>query len=324
MPESPLDISIDPPKAKREPSGSRGRLWAFVVFAALLALVFLRPLAGLVVYAAGSKLNSHVILIPFVSIYLVYINRRQLPETYTFKWGWALLFLLIGLGAAILNWSPAASNLSENDRLALSTLAFVSLLAGGGFFFLGASWMKATTFAWWFLIFMIPMPEAMENTLETWSMNASAAAANIFFDLGGPPHLREGTLFQLPNITIRVAQECSGIRSSWVLFITSLLAAHLFLRTTWKRLLLVCFVIPLGIIRNGFRVWVIGTLCVHFGPQMIDSPIHRRGGPVFFVLSLIPLFLLVVWLRRHEPSAIGGAVLSSGESKQESPDPAAL
>ncbi len=323
MAESPLDIAV-PAKAQRESPGSRGRFWAFVVFAALLALVFLRPLAGLVVYAAGSKLNSHVILIPFVSIYLVYTNRRQLPETYTFKWGWAFLFLLIGVGAAILNWSPAASNLSESDRVAVSTLAFVSLLAGGGFFFLGASWMKATAFAWWFLIFMIPMPEAMENSLETWSMNASAAAANIFFDLAGPPHLREGTLFQLPNITIRVAEECSGIRSSWVLFITSLLAAHLFLRTTWKRLLLVCFIIPLGIIRNGFRVWVIGTLCVHFGPQMIDSPIHRRGGPVFFVLSLIPLFLLVVWLRRHEPSVIGGAIISSGESKQESPNPAAL
>ena len=323
MAEPPLDIAV-PAKAKREPSGSRGRLWAFVVFAALLALVFLRPLVGLVVYAVGSKLNSHVILIPFVSIYLVSINRRQLPETYTFKWGWALLFLLIGLGAAILNWSPAASALSENDRLALSTLAFISLLAGGGFFFLGANLMRATSFAWWFLIFMIPMPEAMANTLEIWSMNASAAAANMFFDLAGPPHLREGTLFQLPNITIRVAEECSGIRSSWVLFITSLLAAHLFLRTTWKRLLLVCFVIPLGVLRNGFRVWVIGSLCVHFGPQMIDSPIHRRGGPVFFVLSLIPLFLLVVWLRRNEPDASGGAILAAGEGKQESPDPAAL
>ena len=107
MPESPLNISIDPPKEKREPSGSRRRLLAFVVFAALLGLFSCARWSGLVVYAADSKLNSHVILIPFVSIYLVYINRRQLPETYTFKWGWTLLFLLIGLGAAILNWSPA-------------------------------------------------------------------------------------------------------------------------------------------------------------------------------------------------------------------------
>ena len=65
MAESPLDIAV-PAKAEREPSGSRGRFWAFVVFAARLALVFMRPLAGLVVYALGSNLNSHVIFIPFV------------------------------------------------------------------------------------------------------------------------------------------------------------------------------------------------------------------------------------------------------------------
>ena len=316
MPEHPLDISIEPPKEKREPSGSRGHLLVFVAFAALLGIVFLRPLAA---YAAGNKLNSHVILIPFVSIYLIYINRRKLPKSHAFKLRWALPFLLIGLGTAALSWSPAARSLSENAHLALNTLAFISLLAAGGFCFLGADWMKATAFAWCFLVFMIPMPEAMENTLETWSMNASATAANIFFDIGGPPHLRSGTLFQLPNITIRVAQECSGIRSSWVLFITSVLAAHLFLRTTWKRLLLVCSVIPLGLVRNGFRVWVIGSLCVHFGPQMIDSPFHRQGGPVFFVLSLIPLFLLAAWLRRHEQIAMERAVLPAGERKLESP-----
>jgi exosortase/archaeosortase family protein len=59
-------------------------------------------------------------------------------------------------------------------------------------------------------------------------------------------------------------------------------------------------VIPLGLLRNGFRVWVIGELCVRIGPQMIDSPIHHRGGPVFFVLSLVPLFLLLLYLSKCE------------------------
>jgi len=112
--------------------------------------------------------------------------------------------------------------------------------------------------------------------------------------------LREGPVFQLPNIVIQVAQECSGIRSSWVLFITSVLAANLFLKGGWRRAVLVCFVIPLGIARNGLRVAVIGNLCVEFGPQMIHSIIHRRGGPLFFTLSLIPLFLLLWWLHRGE------------------------
>ena len=33
---------------------------------------------------------------------------------------------------------------------------------------------------------------------------------------------------------------------------------------------------------------------------MIDSGIHRRGGPLFFALSLVPLFLLLWWLRGRE------------------------
>jgi len=38
------------------------------------------------------------------------------------------------------------------------------------------------------------------------------------------------------------------------------------------------------------------SLCA-CGPQMIHSWIHRRGGPLFFVISLVPL-LLVLWLLR--------------------------
>src|SRR5436190_1139989 len=148
-----------------------------------------------------------------------------------------------------------------------------------------------------FLIFMVPMPDAMADALETASKYASAEAANLLFHLSGTPFVRVGRVFQLPNITIEVAQACSGIRSSWVLFITSILAANLFLKTRWRRFALVAFVIPLAILRNGFRILVIGLLCVHMGPQMIHSPIHNRGGPLFFVLSLIPL-LLVLWLLR--------------------------
>ncbi len=107
-------------------------------------------------------------------------------------------------------------------------------------------------------------------------------------------------MLALPGIVLEVAQECSGIHSSWILFITSLVASHLFLNSPWRRLILVAFVIPLAIVRNSVRILTIGLLCVHVGPHMIDSWIHRQGGPVFFALSLVPLFLLLLWLRRGE------------------------
>ncbi len=59
-------------------------------------------------------------------------------------------------------------------------------------------------------------------------------------------------------------------------------------------------VIPLAVLRNGFRVFTIGELCVHIGPQMIDSPIHHQGGPLFFILSLVPFLLLLYLLIRSE------------------------
>jgi exosortase len=179
-------------------------------------------------------------------------------------------------------------------------LAFASFVAAGGFLFLGSKWMAAAAFPVAFLIFMVPMPDAGVDWLEKASMLASAEVAALFFNVAGTAMVRHGTVFELPGIVLQVAQECSGIRSSWILFITSLLASHVLLRTRWRRIVLVAFVIPLGILRNGFRILVIGSLCVHVGPHMIDSPIHHQGGPFFFALSLVPLSLLLWWLRRHE------------------------
>ena len=112
-----------------------------------------------------------------------------------------------------------------------------------------------------------------------------------------------GLAFQLPNVTIEVAPECSGIRSSLVLFITSLVAGHLLLERPWQRALLTLLVIPLGILRNAVRIVTIGWLCTHHGPEMIHSAIHHRGGPFFFAISLVPLLAMLVifrWLGKRK------------------------
>ncbi len=278
------------------------RFWGGAFFAIALLAVFALPLLELVNYAAGSELFSYIFLVPFVSAYLLYLRRDQLPKKHGVDLPIAITFLVSGLSIlAVTYWLDLAGQApAGNGRIVLLTLSFLCWLAGGGFLFLGRPWMRAAAFPLAYLIFMVPMPDAMVDALETASKYASAEAANLFFYLTGTPFIRNGVVFQLPNITIEVAQECSGIRSSWVLFMTSIVAANLFLKTSWRRLALVAFVIPLGIIRNGFRIWVIGTLCIHFGPQMIHSAIHRKGGPLFFVLSLVPLFLFLFWLRRGE------------------------
>ena len=285
-------------------SARRG-LW-FFGFVALLAGVFIKPLAALAVHAAHSDLHSHILLVPLIVAYLIYIRRETLPKQFGTAPGWALLFLLLGTAAALaaLPFSNFGRALSDNDYLALMTLSFLCLLGAGGFLLLGQGWMWALAFPFFFLIFMIPLPDRVVDFLETASKLGSTEAADFFFNITGTPVLRDGTVFQLPGITIQVAQECSGIRSSWVLLITSLLAANLFFKSPWRRAVLVLFTIPLGIVRNGFRVWTIATLCIRFGPNMIHSIVHRRGGPLFFTLALGPLFLVLWWLRRGESKSM--------------------
>ncbi|MEP6685218.1 MAG: exosortase/archaeosortase family protein [Verrucomicrobiota bacterium] len=299
-----LDVLATPAARKtidwRSPDSIRAA--GFLVFTILLTALFGHPLASLMSHAARSDLHSYILLVPFVSAYLIYLRRNELPKMYGSSPGWAIIPLILGLAAfaawmRLRTFHPASS---ENDELTLMAFSFVCFLATGGFLFLGGNWMKAAAFPIGFLLFMVPLPDQAVYYMETGSKLASAEAADLFFYVTGTPVFRWGTIFQLPGIVIEVAQECSGIRSSLVLLIASVLAANLFLKSPWRRIALVALVIPLGIIRNGFRIFVIGSLCVHFGPQMIHSAIHRRGGPLFFGLSLIPLFLLLWWLRRGE------------------------
>ena len=275
------------------------RVGAFIACAILLTLLFGRPLTQLMVHAAQSDLHSHILLVPFIAGYLLYSQRESLPPPGSRSTGGTALMGGFGLTVLVARTAWRGS-LSVNDELSMVALAFVSLIAADGFLFFGSRWMSAAAFPFAFLTFMVPLPDAAVAWLEQASAIASAEAAALYFAAAGTPLIRNGTVFELPGIVLQVAQECSGIRSSWVLLITSILASRLFLSSSWRRIALVAFVIPLGILRNGFRVFVIGMLCVQVGPHMIDSAIHRQGGPLFFALSLGPLFLLLWWLRRQE------------------------
>lgn len=160
--------------------------------------------------------------------------------------------------------------------------------------------MRPLAFPFGLLIFMVPFPDVLTGLIEGWLQHGSAVAAGWMFSLSGMVVFQQGLFFHLPSVTLQVAPECSGIHSTIVLLIVSLVAAHFFLRTPWKCVLLCVMVIPLALLRNGFRVFVLGELCEHISPAILDSPIHHHGGPLFFALSLIPLSALLYFLVKSE------------------------
>lgn len=269
----------------------------FALSAVGLVVLFIKPLYGLARLAVHDSLYSHIPLIPCVTGYLLWKDRSRFAnKTSTSPWA-AALCILVGL-AALATWVLNKGTLVEIDYLSLTIFAFVSFVCAIYLLVLGRNIFNADGFPFAFLLFMVPFPVFLTNGIETFFQHASASAAYALLELSNAPVYRQGLEFRLPNIVLSVAPECSGIRSTLVLFMTSLIAGHLFLESPWKKWVLTLFVIPLAILRNGFRIFTIAQLCIHRGPEMIDSAIHKRGGPIFFVISLVPFFLLLFFLRK--------------------------
>jgi exosortase len=162
----------------------------------------------------------------------------------------------------------------------------------------GVAAVGAARFALLFLVFVAPFPGVLITAATSILKAGSAEAVAVLFSLTGTPHHRTQYIFELPRLSIEIADECSGIRSSIVLLLTSLLAGRTLLRSPWTRLLLILAVVPMTILKNGIRIVSLCLLSVHVDPGFLTGQLHHEGGVVFFVLALVLLVPIVIALER--------------------------
>jgi exosortase len=274
-----------------------------IVFAAICVLPLV--LAGslmrqIVNLTFENDTYTHIPLIPLVSLFLIFNERRSIFRVVSYSWQFGLLLVAPGAIAIIL----ARLNefqLGPSNQLCLVMLGLVAMWIGA----LGVSWgpsaSKLARFPLLFLLFMIPIPEPLLSKSVFFLQEASAKATAAIFGLYGIPFLQDDLVFSLPGMAIRIAEECSGIRSTLALLIMTVLASHLFLKTTWKKVLVCLLVIPLSIIKNGLRIATLSALAVYVDERFLTGPVHHEfGGMLFFGAAFVPLVLLFIWLRRSD------------------------
>ena len=268
-----------------------------VVLASLLA--FWGTLTTLIRFSLEYEHYSHIALIPFVSVGLLWMERKRIFATVQWSYGMGSALLLIGVilyGLARM----LSSSLSPNDYLSLAILSLVMIWLGGFVLCYGREAFRAACFPLLFLLFVVPIPEwLLEKTIRV-LQEGSAEVTYGIFKLTGVPIYREGLLFSLPGLDIEIAKECSGIRSSLALLITSLLAGHFFLRAGWVKGMLILAAFPIALLKNGLRIAVISLLSIYVDPGFLTGPLHRSGGILFFALSLGLLALVLRWMQRSE------------------------
>src|SRR5437867_1593926 len=271
----------------------------FALFVGLTLVAFCAPLTTLIRLALQQEHYSHILLVPILSASLFFLRRRRIFSHVTTDWRIGIGLLCVGaLVYYFGNGSSAA--LSENDRLSIVMFSVVVIWVGGFVLCYGLHALRNGLFPALFLVLMIPIPDFLLSRTIFWLQVGSAEVSYAVFELTGVPVLRSGFIFSLPGLTIEVAKECSGIRSSLALLIISLLAGHLFLRSAWRKIVLILAALPLLIVKNGIRIVTLSLLSVYVDPGFLTGNLHRDGGTFFFLLALVMLAPLLRLLERSE------------------------
>ncbi|MGB8540662.1 MAG: exosortase/archaeosortase family protein [Candidatus Acidiferrales bacterium] len=281
-------------------AGNSRRHAMFVAFIVISSLAFYKTLSAVIRYSlASSDSGSHIVLVPMISFFLLYLERKRI---FSITRPSIVPGANLALLAIFLYWLANRSSfpLEVNWQLSLETLCVVLIWIAGFLLCYGFAALRAAAFPLLFLLLMVPLPDVILDRAIYALQSGSTEISYLIFQLVGTPVSRNGFLLSVPGVTIEVAKECSSIRSSIALFITCLLAAHLYLRTAWKRFVFVVLGLLLSVVKNGIRITTLTLLSIYVDPGFLSGRLHKQGGFVFFLIALLILLPVFLWMEKTD------------------------
>jgi exosortase len=264
------------------------RAGVFSLYTVCLAVATSGVCRAVVDLASHDETASHILLVPFVTLALMFQRRQFIfaavaSAPVSGAAAIAAGVALLGVGAVTGGVHGGGASLS------VMVAGIVVSWVGGLLMLCGAETIRRALFPLLFLGFAIPIPPSILAAATHVLKTGSAEAVAYLFTLTNTPYHREGFLFSLPTFVVEVADECSGIRSSIALLLTSLLAGHMFLESGWKKAVVAAAVVPLAVLKNGVRIVTLSLLAEHVDPSFLTGRLHHEGGIVFYLFTLAVL-----------------------------------
>jgi len=276
----------------------------FTVWIVVSSFLFAKPLIALVRLSLTNEDASHLILIPFLTAGLLFMERRTIFNNLSFNTGGGIFLFLSVIIALSVRF--AGDKVPPDLRLTGNSLALILLWITGFAFSFGKAAVKSAYFSFLFLFLTVPLPNFLLERIISLLQAGSAEITEVLFNLTGVPVLRDGLVFHLARVNIEVARECSGIRSTIALFILALPVVHYSLHSLWRKLFFLTCAFFMMILKNGIRIVTLSLLAMYVDPSFLSGTLHHKGGIVFFLLGLLLLLPVLLLLRRGESPALAG------------------
>jgi exosortase len=146
------------------------------------------------------------------------------------------------------------------------------------------------------LVTMIPLPSLIYNRIAVPLQLLASEAATWTVQAFGGTIYRDGNVLQLPNITLGVAEACSGLHSLASMVVASLLLGYIEFDRATVRVFLILFSVPLAIFVNIVRVTGTAFLA-SYNAEYAEGFYHSFSGWLVFVAGFGALWIVAKLLK---------------------------
>ncbi|HWP18615.1 MAG TPA: exosortase B [Burkholderiaceae bacterium] len=232
-----------------------------------------------------SEEQGHGPLILAVSLWVAWQRRHELwqaaVDARPATGGWVLLVFSLALYVVG----------RSQDIVFFEVLALIPAFAGAAAAAFGWRFVRVAAFPLLFLVFMVPLPSmVIDSVTASLKQAVSAIAADVLYAIGYPV-ARSGVVLMVGQYQLLVADACSGLNSMFSL--SSLGVLYLYLTRHASRLrnaLIIASILPIAFCANIVRVIILVLVTYHFGDEAGQGFIHGAAGMVLFVIALAMLF----------------------------------
>ena len=228
---------------------------------------------------------SHGWLIPFVSVYALWVLRKRLKEAAGSPSPAGVFFVLLFL---VVFWFGSRGGQSRIEQF-----SFIGLLWAVPYAFWGGGVARLLVFPVGYLLFTIPLSSFLDFFTVTLRLFSTSLVCGLMNGVGfeiqrvgnALRSVEAGSVFNL-----EVADGCSGIESFFAVMALTAAYAWLKQKTLLQKGILFLFAVPVAVIGNSARLASDCLVAIWFGQDAVGGLYHDLSG---FAMAILDVFLVI-------------------------------
>ncbi len=224
--------------------------------------------------------QGHGPIILVVSFWLLYRQRHELAALPTQPVGW--------VGWPLLVFSMLLYALGRSQDIIMFAIGSqISVLIALLLLFKGWRALRLAWFPLFFMIFMVPLPQALVAAVTAPLKSAvSAVASSLLYQMGYPVG-RTGVILTVGPYQLLVADACAGLNSMFTLEALGMLYMNMMAYTNPVRnVVLALLLVPTAFVANIVRVIILVLVTYYLGDEAGQGFVHGFAGMVLFMVAL--------------------------------------